>query len=550
MPLEKYKQKRNPSVTPEPFGGKSRDEKALHFVVQKHAASRLHYDLRLEIRGVLKSWAVPKGPSIDPEIKRLAMMVEDHPIDYGTFEGIIPEGEYGGGTVIVWDAGTYEAAGFDGRTKKEVERHLMHGLHGGKLKIVLHGKKLKGQFALVKTGRKGENSWLLMKLKDKYAGHEDITLKEKSVQSGKTIEKVKATSRRVHSSLKAETTKKAEKKELGESVDESIKYVLKKASKSKMPAGIKPMLATLVDKPFDDPEWLYEVKWDGYRTLGFIRKGKAELLSRNNKSFTKKYYPIADSLEKWTTDAVIDGEILVINEKGESNFSALQNWRGEADGNLVMYVFDLLWYQGKNLMKLPLLDRLSVLRQILPAGDDRIRLSQVFSANGNEFFEAARKLGLEGIIAKRAGSIYTPDYRSRDWLKIKARKRQEVIIGGYTQNEGTSKKFSSLLLGVFENKVLQYVGKVGTGFTDKLQKELMNMFRSRIVKECPFYSKPDVNKPSRFRPDPPSSKVFWLKPELICEVSYTEVTNDGVFRHPSFKGLRIDKNPEEVTSKS
>jgi bifunctional non-homologous end joining protein LigD len=301
-----------------------------------------------------------------------------------------------------------------------------------------------------------------------------------------------------------------------------------------------------VDESFDDPEWLYEVKWDGYRTIAIIQKGNIQLFSRNNKSFTEKYYPIADELKAWGSDAVIDGEIMVINENGLSDFSVLQNWRSEADGELVMYVFDILWYNGKNLMGLPFVNRLDILREAFPTGRDRIRLSQVYPEHGKDFFEAAEKLGLEGIIAKKADSIYTPDLRSRYWLKIKAQKRQEVLIGGYTLNEGTGKLFSSLLLGVYENGKLRFVGKVGTGFTDKLQKELMKLFKPLIIESSPFQSEPDVNQPSRFRPNPPVAKATWLRPEIICEVSYTEQTKDGVFRHPSFKGLRTDKKAGEV----
>ena len=532
MALEKYRQKRDPSVTPEPFGGKSMDKEVLRFTIQKHAATRLHYDFRLEMEGVLKSWAVPKGPSTDPEIKRLAMMVEDHPYDYRTFEGIIPRGEYGAGTVIIWDEGTYEAVGLEGKSKKVQEKHLLQSLNAGTLKIVLHGKKLKGEFAIFKIKGNEENTWLLMKHRDKYADKSDITLKDKSVQSGKTLEKVKATSKNIYGVTQKNTFGTAD--------------LLKKAANSKMPEVVKPMLATLVGEPFDDPDWLFEVKWDGYRTISLIRDGKVQLLSRNNKSFTEKYYPITEALSRWKINAVIDGEIVVINSKGASNFGAMQNWRSESDGELLMYVFDLLWYDGKDLMKLPLIERQSVLKEIFPADDDTIRLSEVFPENGKEFFEAAGKLGLEGIIAKKSDSTYTPDARSKSWLKIKVQKRQEVVIGGYTLNEGTDKLFSSLLLGVYDNDMLQFVGKVGTGFTDKLQKELMKLFKPLIIDKSPFNTEPDVNEPSRFRPNPPRATAVWLKPDIICEVNYSEITADGVFRHPSFKGIRTDKKATDV----
>jgi bifunctional non-homologous end joining protein LigD len=550
MALEKYKKKRNPAVTPEPFGGES-EGRALRFVVQKHAASHLHYDFRLEMEGVLKSWAVPKGPSLDPEGKRLAMMVEDHPYDYRTFEGIIPKGQYGGGTVIVWDEGTYVPAGQQGLTKEEQEKHLLHELHTGKLKFILYGEKLKGEFALVKAAGRGENAWLLMKLQDEYVDKSDVTMKDKSVQSGKAIDEVKATSDHIYNSNRTKASDKV-KKAVEAKEEEKIptEDLLTKAKESPIPEGIKPMLATLVDEPFDDPEWQFEIKWDGYRTLAFIEEREVTLLSRNNKSFSEKYYPIRQALERWKFDAVIDGEILVINDKGISNFGALQNWRSEADGNLVMYVFDILWYQGKNLMGLPLRDRQAILKEVFPGDTDNIRLSEVFTANGIEFFKAAEELGLEGIIAKKASSKYLPDHRSKEWLKIKAHKRQEVVIGGYTLNEGTSKRFSALLLGVFDKGVFQYAGKVGTGFNDKTQKEMMEMFKPLIVDKSPFDAEPDVNDPSRFRPHPPKAKATWLKPELVCEINFAEITSDGVFRQPSFQGMRLDKNAKDVVRES
>ncbi|MEJ7589712.1 MAG: DNA ligase D [Ferruginibacter sp.] len=306
------------------------------------------------------------------------------------------------------------------------------------------------------------------------------------------------------------------------------------------------MLATLVDKPFDDPEWVYEVKWDGYRALGFINKGKVELLSRNNKSFDEKFYPIRNELLKWKIDAVIDGEILVLNDEGISNFGHLQNWRSEADGELVFYIFDLLWYNGKNLMGLPLNERQAVLKIVLPIDEEKTRVSQVFDSSGIEFFNAASEMGLEGIIAKQKYSLYSPDIRTKAWLKIKANKRQEVVIGGFTKNKDTAKQFSSLLLGVYKEGKFQYAGKVGTGFSDKDQKAMMAQFTPLVTNKSPFESLPDINAPSRFRPNPPVATATWLKPELVCEVAYAEITGDGVFRHPSFQGMRIDKKAADV----
>ena len=331
-----------------------------------------------------------------------------------------------------------------------------------------------------------------------------------------------------------------------EGADDNVDDILARAPEGDFPHEIKPMLATLTDAPFDDPDWVYEVKWDGYRALAFVRNGEVELMSRNRKSFNEKFYPLHKAISKWKFNAVLDGEIMVLKQNGVSNFSALQNWRSEADGELVFYIFDILWYEGKNLMELPLRERQAVLKAVLPQGEDRIRMSQIFQASGIEFFAAAQKMGLEGIMAKKADSSYAPDFRSKEWLKIKVHQRQEVVVGGFTRNEGTSKLFSSLLLGVFEDGGFQYVGKVGTGFSDKLQKEMMSQFKPLITPESPFIHTPDYNKPSRFRPNPPKANATWLRPELVCEVSFTEVTEDGVFRHPSFEGMRTDKKASEV----
>ena len=560
MSLVKYKEKRTFDKTPEPQTGKP-DDTVLRFVIQKHHASRLHYDFRLEMDGVLKSWAVPKGPSTDPSVKRLAMMVEDHPFDYKDFEGIIPKGNYGAGTVIVWDEGTYEP--IEAREgKKAREKYLLKELKSGSLKFKLNGKKLKGEFALVKThGRNGEeNSWLLIKHKDKYASDKDITQEDKSVISDKTLEAVKAAPERIYGEAAIENkekvrSKKEAKKKINKQIDPEtvpevpeepdITGILKKAPRKKFDTSFSPMLATLVDAPFDDPGWEYEVKWDGYRAVAFIHKNEIELKSRNNKSFNDKFYPVYEALKTWDISAIVDGEVVVVTENGISNFGSLQNWRSEADGELYYYVFDIVWLDGKDLTGLPLFERKAILKSVLPA-EGLIRSGYSVQADGTAFFEAARDLGIEGIIAKKSDSEYIPGDRSRDWLKIKINKRQEVVIAGYTQNEGSSKHFSSLLLGVFEGDQLRYVGKVGTGFKDSQQKEMVDMFEPLVIKKSPFDEEPDYNKPSRFRPNPPHAKATWLKPSLVCEVSFTEVTADGVFRHPSFEGMRADKSAEEV----
>jgi len=538
MALTVYKKKRSFNKTPEPTGGKASGS-VLRFVVQKHDATRLHYDFRLEMEGVLKSWAVPKGPSLNPEDKRLAMMVEDHPYDYRTFEGIIPEGNYGAGTVIVWDEGTYEA--LEEGSKSAQEKSLLQQLKKGSLKFKLNGNKLKGEFALVKLKNADNNAWLLIKHRDKYAKETDITKKDKSVVSGKTLEAIEKTSKNIWGSSPKKKT--ASKRSRVKRVEK--KKELTEGKKASFPKTFSPMLATLVDKPFDEPGWIYEIKWDGYRAVAMINKGNVNLVSRNNKPFNEKFYPIVDALKKWNINAIIDGEAVVLNEKGVSNFGALQNWRSEADGDLFYYVFDVLWLNGYDFKNLPLVKRKQILNEQIPF-EGIIRLSESFETSATEFLEATAKMGMEGIMAKKEDSIYIEGERTKEWLKIKSNKRHEVVIGGFTQNEGSAKTFSALLVGAFDNGRLDYMGKIGTGFNDKTQKEIMAKMKKLVTTKVPFTETPDVEKPSRFRPNPPKAKVTWLKPELVCEVSYTEITSDGVMRHPSFEGLRIDKKAKDV----
>lgn len=553
MGLSLYRKKRFFNQTPEPTGGKAAGP-SLRFVIQKHAASHLHYDFRLEMEGVLKSWAVPKGPSLNPADRRLAMMVEDHPYDYRTFEGIIPPGNYGAGTVIVWDEGYYEPLEkIEG--KKEQEKHLLRQLHAGSLKFIMHGKKLKGEFALVKIKGKEDNAWLLIKHRDKFAAETDITKKDKSVVSKKTIEQVAKSStnywgsnRKAKSNGTTETSQKKNqpKKVSSEKASKEKSSAQKsKGKKSGFPKTISPMLATLVDKPFDEPGWLYEIKWDGYRALSLVNKNKVSILSRNNKSFNDKFYPVTQALKEWNIQAVVDGEIVVINDKGVAHFGSLQNWRSEADGELVYYIFDLLWLDGYDLTGLPLTERKEKLKSIIPS-HDIIRYSENFETTATEFLKVAAKMNMEGIMAKKSDSLYYPGLRTKEWLKIKAQKRHEVIIGGYTVNEGSAKKFSSLLVGLYDKGRLNYIGKIGTGFTDKVQADIMKKMKPLIVKDPPFTEIPDIDKPSRFRPNPPKAKVFWLKPALVAEVSYAELTDEGIMRHPSFEGLREDKNAKDV----
>ncbi len=327
--------------------------------------------------------------------------------------------------------------------------------------------------------------------------------------------------------------------------DSVIAGILNSAPKTSFPVQQKPMLATLVDQPFEENGWLYEIKWDGYRAVALMNKEKVELKSRNDQSFNEKFYPVTKALQEWNINAVVDGEVVVLNENGISNFGALQNWRSEADGELFYYVFDILWLDGKDLTQMPLTGRRKILNTQLPV-DGIIKISEAFEESGITFFETAKKMGLEGIIAKKENSLYYSGGRSKEWLKIKAGKRQEMVIGGFTRNEDTTKLFSALLVGVFENDELIYTGKVGAGFNAATQQELMKKFKPLIVNKPPFKTLPDINKPSRFRPDPPHATAAWLKPQLVCEVSYTEMTSDGVMRHPSFDGMRTDKKATEV----
>jgi bifunctional non-homologous end joining protein LigD len=321
--------------------------------------------------------------------------------------------------------------------------------------------------------------------------------------------------------------------------------LIKTKKKAKMPTDVKPMLATLVDKPVEGDHWLYEVKWDGFRAIAYLNNGEVEIRSRNNKDFNDKFYPVFHALKNWEINAVVDGEILVLNDKGFPDFEALQTWRSEADGHLAFYTFDILWLEGYDLMNVPLKERKYLLKNIVP-NDGLIKNSEIMEASGTEFFNLADQIGLEGIIAKKANSIYTPDQRSKEWLKIKTQKHQEAIIGGYTINENTSRQFSALLLGMFENGEFVSIGTVGTGFTSKMQTELLEKLKPLEISHCPFREIPEYNKATRFRPNPPKAEVVWIKPELVVEISYRTVSPDGAFRHPSFKGIREDKIASEV----
>lgn len=320
---------------------------------------------------------------------------------------------------------------------------------------------------------------------------------------------------------------------------------LKAKKKAPMPMDINPMLGTLVDEPINEAGWMYELKWDGYRALGYIKGSSIEIRSRNNKSFNEKFYPVFNAFQEWDLDVVVDGEIIVLNDKGLPDFAALQTWRSEADGHLVYYLFDVLWFDGYDLMNVPLVERRQLLEKLIPE-TGIIKMSETFDVKGKDFFNLVNQMQLEGIIAKRGDSIYNPNKRSKDWLKIKAKQYQEAVIGGYTINENSSRKLSALLLGIFENGDFVSIATVGTGFTAKMQQEIIKRLKPLETSECPFLVPPEYNKPTRFRPNPPKAQVVWVKPVVVVEISFRTVASDGTYRHPSFKGIREDKNAREV----
>jgi bifunctional non-homologous end joining protein LigD len=532
--LALYKKKRSFTNTPEPSGTKTKNGLVLHFVVQQHAASNLHYDFRLEMGGVLKSWAVPKGPSLNPKIKRLAIMVEDHPYDYRSFEGTIPKGNYGAGTVIVWDEGTYESAEVKKAGKKQEEKNLLGQLHAGKIRFVLHGQKLKGEFVLVKSSQDTENAWLLIKGKDNFASAADITLKNKSVKSKKTLGQLAKTSDTNYSGKTINPAKKKaghRKKMPGNKPNALLSATLAKGEKSAKPPHIFPMLASTVDEPFDSKDWIFEIKWDGYRTITYLNKGKTDMRSRNDLSFNEQFRPIAAALGGWKVNAVVDGEIIAVNEKGKPDFQLLQRFHknGQA-ADLLYYLFDILWYEGFDLTNLPLLERKKILQQIIFKKHSRIKYSDHIARNGKSFFKIAVKGGLEGIMAKKADSLYVSHHRTREWLKIKNNKSLEAIICGFTKGRNNRKYFGAVVLGKYFGRELKYIGHSGSGFDEKNLKDIYEKFQPLITDKCPFKLVPKTNMP-----------VTWLRPQLVCTVKFTEWTDLKSLRHPIFSGLREDK---------
>jgi bifunctional non-homologous end joining protein LigD len=541
--LSEYNKKRDFNKTAEPKGKVKKGGKQLHFVIQKHDASRLHYDFRLEIDGVLVSWAVPKGPIADTSVKRLAMHVEDHPMDYIDFEGTIPKGEYGGGTVMVWDTGTYLAEGSDDVTESEEMLRKMH--EDGNIKIVMNGRKLKGSYHMVHMKGK-DKEWLLLKGKDDYADKKEFD--QTSVLTGRTLEEIANDKKSdVWHSNHEDTAqdKKTNKIDLEEEVTEAASDDLKGISFTpddvanakqlkEFPTQWKPQLATLANEIFDDKDWIYENKYDGYRVLIQVNKGKVNLVSRNGLSFNQKYKSLVEAFGIVSNDVVLDGEIVVEDDKGNSHFQWLQYYAEDPNrGTLKCYVFDILYFNGFDLTSLELLQRKRILEALLPASDV-IVYSGHTKGNGSKMLKQIEKKGGEGLIAKKINSKYYINKRSKDWLKIKVTKEQEMVIGGYTNPQGSRTGFGSLLLGYYEDGKFLYSGKVGTGFNED---SLKDMYEKLVALE---------QDTSPFEVKPKERGAHWIKPDLVAQIKYSEWTETNSLRHPVFIALRTDKNPTDV----
>ena len=512
--LEEYRRKRRFDLTPEPSGKDAQATSENTFVVQKHAARRLHYDFRLAINGTLKSWAVPKGPSLSSADKRLAVQTEDHPLEYGGFEGKIPEGSYGAGTVMVWDRGTFNVEGtLDAR--KQLERE--------EIKFNLNGEKLRGSFVLVKLrhSEKG-NEWLMMKHKDAAEDSAwNIEEHDGSVLTGRTLEEIKE---ELPPKRKASPIRAAE---------------LQGARKCSMPSRVEPMLATLTDRPFSDPNWLFEIKWDGVRALARIENDALTLRSRTGVDMDKRYPELASLPDALAArQAILDGEIVALDTLGHSDFELLQermHVRAPSESLLsrvpvVYFAFDLLYCDGYDLRETPLLDRKQLLRRLLRTSE-QFRYSDHQLEHGKELFGLAEQNGLEGIVAKRADSPYVGD-RSPYWVKLKITKTVDAVVGGWSAPRSAALPFGSLLLGLYQGKKLRFIGHVGSGFDAKKLKEVTSKLKELAAPACPFDTVPETNE----RPS-------WVSPVLVARVKFSGWTQEHSLRHPVFLALREDARP-------
>ncbi len=530
MDIETYRAKRDFRRTPEPSGKEASarvSAEKLSFVVQKHDASHLHYDFRLELDGVLKSWAVPKGPVPDPAVKRLAMEVEDHPLSYGEFEGVIPEDEYGGGTVMLWDSGTWTPAG-----------DPAEGYRSGRLEFELHGEKLRGAWNLIRTGqdRRGRAKWLLFKRSDAHArrGSGDALLEEEpaSVASGRSLEEIASVRRRIWSAAEGGATGAAPA--AGRRPDPSGLDGARRAAK---PPDLAPQLATLVDEVPAGGEWLHEIKHDGYRVLCHTGPEGVRLVTRNGKDWSDRFPRVARAAAGIAAPAVIDGEVVVLDEDGHSDFQALQNAQGTSPESMFLYAFDLLWLDGWELRRMPLERRKGLLAELLGDASGVVRYSDHVRGAGEDFFAAACERGLEGIISKRADSAYSAG-RGRSWVKVKCGRRQEFVVVGWTDPSGSRVGLGSLVLAVNDDDGrLVYAGRVGTGFTTDTLRELSTRLAPLERKTPPVVDPPRGAK---------ARGIHWVTPRLVAEVAFSEWTADGVVRHPSFQGLREDKEPDRI----
>ena len=522
--LSTYRKKRDFNATSEPLGEVTRAGKRLAFVIQKHAATRLHYDFRLELDGTLKSWAVPKGPSLDPSVRRMAVQTEDHPMGYASFEGVIPKGQYGAGTVIVWDRGTWEPVG-DPR----------EGYRKGKLKFEMHGEKIRGRWNLIRVrGREDESRqpWLLIKENDEEArpaAKYDVTeALPDSVIAGKR----KSAKKRAAPAGKARAG--LDSRLRGNDKD----GVPAGAEKADLPIALSPQLAVLVDEPPRGGGWIYEVKFDGYRLLARIDGDDVRLFTRNGNDWSSRLKPLRDEVRALgIASSWLDGEIVMLNGKGNPDFQALQGaFDNSRTGDIVFFVFDVPFFGGYDLRRVPLVERRKLLQQVLePRESAHVRYSGHFDAPVEQLLEGACKQGLEGLIGKRADAPYAST-RSASWIKLKCTRRQEFVVAGYTDPKGSRTGFGSLLLGVHDDEGrLVYAGNVGTGFDEALLRSLMAKLEALATDKDPFHERPR------------SVKGHWVRPRLIAEVAFTEWTGEGRIRHPVFHGLRTDKDAGAIT---